>query len=133
MWSFSDTIYMVKSKLTFLDQCITVRQRTAVFHCGNLYFFHVALFPCCTFFILHHLHVALFCVIIFSCCTFFVLHSFSVLFYFMLHFYALHCFRFVFFSSFTLRMLIKILQHFLKSLLTYGHRGNNKTRTIQLI
>ena len=49
-------------------------------------FFHVTLFSCCTFFILHHFHVALFCVRIFhaallsgctlfkycsiSCCTF---------------------------------------------------------------
>ena len=39
-------------------------------------FFHVALFSCCTVFILRYFHVVLFCVIIFSCGTFFVLHSF---------------------------------------------------------
>ena len=46
-----------------------------------LLFFHVALFLCCTFFILHHFHVALFCLVTFSCCTFFVLYSFYVLHY----------------------------------------------------
>ena len=48
-------------------------------------FFHVALFSCCTFFILHYFHVTLFCVVIFSCFTFFMLHSIYVLHYFMLH------------------------------------------------
>ena len=66
--------------------CVSVGQRTArylfvlysalflctfsVFHCGNLcfsmlYFFHIALFLCCTFSILHHFYDALFCVVIF--------------------------------------------------------------------
>ena len=36
-----------------------------------LHFFHVALFSCCTFFILYHFHAAFFCVVIFSRCTFF--------------------------------------------------------------
>ena len=70
-----------------------------------LHFSHVALFSCCTFFILHHFHVALFCVVIFSCCTFSMLHSFYVLHYFMSHFCTLQCFHFAFFSCCTLRML----------------------------
>ena len=107
-------------------QCITVRQRTAryrfvhysalfwctfsLFHWRNLYFFmlhffHVALFPGCTFVRLHHFHVVLFRVVIFSYCTFFVLNSFYVLLYFMLHFYILQCFRFALFSCCTLCML----------------------------
>ena len=39
-------------------------------------FFHVALFSCRTFFILHHFHVSLICVDIFPCCTFFRLALF---------------------------------------------------------
>ena len=68
----------------------------SISHCGNLYFFHVALFsyytlfmlhfidaapfPCHTFqyinfFMLHYLHVALF-----PCCTLFILHNFNFVF-----------------------------------------------------
>ena len=38
---------------------------------GHYILFHVALFSCCTFFILYHFHAAFFCVVIFSQCTFF--------------------------------------------------------------
>ena len=46
-----------------------------------LYFFHVALFACSTFSVLHFLHVALFRVALFPCCTFSVLHFFHVAFF----------------------------------------------------
>ena len=53
----------------------------SIFHCGNLYFFHVAHFSYCTFFIPHQFHVALFMLLFFhitisSCCTLFMLHFF---------------------------------------------------------
>ena len=101
---------------THLDQCITVRQWTArypfvhysalflytffVFHCDNLYFVDAALSSCWPFFILHHFHAALF-----LGSNLFMLRSFYVFHNFMLHFYSLQCFRFAFFSCFTLWLL----------------------------
>ena len=67
-----------------LHQCVTVRQRTArcpfvdysavYYFCAFFPYFTVAIyiFSCCTFFIMHHFHVALFCVAIISCYTFFM-------------------------------------------------------------
>ena len=40
-------------------------------HFFHVTLFHVALFPCCTFFMLHFFHVVLF-----SCCTFFIMPFF---------------------------------------------------------
>ena len=105
-------LVLILSIPTLTYQCITVHQRTAcypfmhysvlflrtfsVFHCDDL-FFYVALFSYCTismfhFFVQWSFHAALF----------FALHSFYVLHYFMLHFYLLQCFRFAFFSCWTL-------------------------------
>ena len=67
-----------------LHQCVTVRQRTArcpfvdysavYYFCAFFPYFTVAIyiFSCCTFFIMHHFHVALFCVAIILCYTFFM-------------------------------------------------------------
>ena len=50
-------------------------QYSALFHISPWQFisFHVALFSCCIFFMLHSFHVALF-----SCCTLFMLHFFHI-------------------------------------------------------
>ena len=67
-----------------LHQHVTVRQRTArypfvdysavYYFCTFFPYFTVAIyiFSCCTFFIMHHFHVALFCVAIILCYTFFM-------------------------------------------------------------
>ena len=61
-----------------------------------LYFFHVALFPCCTFSMLHFFHIALFPCCTFQCWTFSILHFFHVAFFSFCTFSMLHFFHVAF-------------------------------------
>ena len=109
MWSFSDTIYMVKSKLTFLDQCITVRQRTARLSVCALqrtilpHFFCISLwqfifFSCCTLSMLHFFYTAPFTCCTFLCNNLFMLHFFRVTLFFCIVLFHVALLRVALFS-----------------------------------
>ena len=71
-----------------------------------LHYFQVALFPCCTLFVLLSLRVALLHVAIFPCCTFPVLQSFYVLLFLSLFTFS-SCYTFFRFALLSCCTLLK--------------------------